>query len=315
MALTRTEEVHPAAQGIDTLPGPVALGHLLAQQAAALAALAPALPAIEDAAHAVARAWTGGGRIAYAGAGSSALMAVADGMELPGTYGLSPDRILLCMAGGLPVDARMPGGTEDDADAGAAAARALRRGDAAIVVAASGSTPYALGFARAAKAAGAAVIGIANNRGAPLLALADVAVCLETPPEVIAGSTRMGAGTAQKACLNLISTRAAILSHLVHDGMMVAVVADNAKLQGRAAGIVARIAGCDAAAAERALAAAGMEVRPAVLVARGMTPAAAAALLARHGGHLRAAMDAMTRTTGPATATAREETGNQRETT
>ncbi len=296
MALPRTEQMHPAAKGLDAMPGPAALGHLLAQQAAALASLAPALPSIEQAAQMVAEVWRTGGRIAYAGAGSSALMAMADGMELPGTYGLPAARVLLFMAGGLPVDARMPGDTEDDAREGARAGATLRKGDVAITVSASGATPFAVAFAEAARAAGARIVAIANNRDAALFGAADVAICLETPPEVVAGSTRMGAGTAQKACLNLISTRAAILAGQVHDGMMVGLVADNRKLAARAEGMVARIAGCDAARAADALRRAGMAVKPAVLIARGHTADSARSLLSETDDNLREAL-ARTETT------------------
>jgi N-acetylmuramic acid 6-phosphate etherase len=290
MSLPVTEHLHPASRGLDALPGIDVLRHLLDQQAASLAAVAPALPAIEAAAHLVADAYRAGGQIVYAGAGSSALMAIADGMELAGTYGIDPARVVLLMAGGLPTDARMPGETEDDAKAGLRAADAVRAGDVVIAVTASGSTPYPVAIAKAAQVKGARVIAIANNRDAGIFAHADVAICLETPPEVIAGSTRMGAGTAQKAALNMISTRAGILLGQVHDGMMVGLRADNAKLVARATGMVAAIAGVDTAAASAALQAAGMAVKPAVLIAVGATPSTATALLADTQHNLRAAM-------------------------
>lgn len=293
----QTERVHPAAAGLDALPPLTILDHLLTQQQDALAALRPALHDIDAAADVVAAALKGGHRLAYAGAGSSALMAVADGMELHGTYGLAPDRIVLMMAGGLPVDARMPGDTEDDAEDGRRAAAHLGAGDVVICVTASGSTPYPLAIAKAARAVGARVVGIANNADAPLFGLSDVAICLATPPEVIAGSTRMGAGTAQKACLNLISTLMAIKLGQVHDGRMVGLVADNSKLRERAAGIVADIAGVDSAKAGSALAAAGGAVKPAILIARGLRPDMAEALLADTQGNLRAAL-ARTETPG-----------------
>lgn len=297
MSLPQTEHLHPASEGLDALPGAVILRHLLEQQSASLAAVAPALPDIEAAALLVADAYRSGGRIAYAGAGSSALMAIADGMELAGTYGVDPDRVVLLMAGGLPVDARMPGETEDDAEDGLRAAGAIRAGDVVVAVTASGSTPYPVAIAMAARAKGARVVAIANNRDAAIFAHADVGICLATPPEVIAGSTRMGAGTAQKAALNMISTRAGILLGQVHDGMMVGLRADNAKLVARATGMVAAIAGVDADAASGALKAAGMAVKPAVLIALGMTPLPAAALLSENNDNLRAAI-ARLETTG-----------------
>lgn len=288
-----TESLHPAAKGLDALPESLILARLLAGQAAAVTAVELALPAIEAGARLMAGAILGSGRLVYAGAGSSALMATADGLELCGTFGIDPARIRLVMAGGLPVDAPMPGGAEDDADAGALAARGLGADDVVIAVTASGVTPWTLGLARVARSGGAAVIGIANNPDAALFDLADVAICLPTPPELIAGSTRMGAGTAQKVALNLMSTLMAVRLGAVHDGMMVALVADNDKLRARAAAMVATIAGVEAEAARAALAAAGGAVRPAVLIARGLTPEAARARLVRSGGHLRAALAAI----------------------
>ncbi len=297
MSLPVTEHLHPASRGLDTLPAGDILQHLLDQQSASLTSLAPALPAIEAAAQLVAGAYRSGGRIVYAGAGSSALMAIADGMELAGTYGIDPIRVALLMAGGLPTDATMPGETEDDAAEGLRAADAVKAGDAVIAVTASGSTPYPIAVARAARARGARVIAIANNRDAAIFAHADVPICLETPPEVIAGSTRMGAGTAQKAALNMISTRAGILLGQVHDGMMVGVRADNAKLIARATGMVAAIADVDRATAAASLHSAGMAVKPAVLIALGAAPSVAATLLAHEHDNLRAAM-ARLQTTG-----------------
>ncbi len=293
LPIRQTERVHPAAAGLDELPAGRILEHLLAQQQASLAAVRLVFPEIEGAARRMADTLLQGGRLAYAGAGSSALMAVADALELSGTFGVDPGRILLMMAGGLPRDARMPGDTEDDRAEGARAAEVLRPGDAVICVSASGSTPYPLGVAAVARARGATVIAIANNPGTPLLAAADVAICLETPPEVIAGSTRLGAGSAQKSCLNLMSTLMAVLMGEVHDGRMVGVVADNTKLLGRAAGIVADIAGCDAGAARAALTAAGGSVKVAVLIARGLGPDAARAQLDIGGGRLRRALQAL----------------------
>ncbi|RMF33115.1 MAG: N-acetylmuramic acid 6-phosphate etherase, partial [Alphaproteobacteria bacterium] len=215
--------------GLDALAPAEMARVLIAGQRAALEAVDVAREAIGRAAARMAETLGAGGRLAYGGAGSSALMAAADALELGGTFGVSPERILILMAGGLPVDARMPGASEDDEAAGRAAAAVLDARDLMIAVSASGRTPYALGLARAARDRGAAVIAIANVPGAPLLALADVPVCLPTPPEIVAGSTRLGAGTAQKAALNAMSTIMGALTGRIHDGFMVGLVADNAK--------------------------------------------------------------------------------------
>jgi N-acetylmuramic acid 6-phosphate etherase len=282
MLLPATEQRHPAAMGLDALPPDRILHHILAQAQASLASIERALPQIDAAATLVAGALRAGHKLIYAGAGSSALMACADGLELPGTYGVNPDQIVLLMAGGLPVDARMPGDTEDDAGAAMRAADVIAAGDVVIAVTASGSTPFAVAIAAAAQTKIAQVIGIANTVSATIFAHSDVCISLPTPPEVIAGSTRMGAGTAQKVALNMISTLAGIKLGQVHDGMMVGVVADNIKLRNRAACIVAQIAGVSDAQAQAALHTAHGHVKPAVLIARGMDHTMAQGVLATH---------------------------------
>lgn len=290
MTAAATENLHPAAKGLDLLGDEAILRHILDGQMGALRSIPPALADIARAARLMAETVRGGGNIVYAGAGSSALMAIADGLELYGTFGIAPGRIRLLMAGGLPRDARMPGDTEDDAGQGARDAVGIGAGDLVIAVAASGRTPYPIAIAGAARAKGAKVVAIANNPGAPMFDVADVAIAIATPAEIVAGSTRMGAGTAQKAALNMISTLAGIRLGQVHDGRMVGLVADNAKLKVRAAGVVADIAGVTPDAAAAALAAANGAVKPAILIARGADAAGAAALLEANDGILRAAL-------------------------
>lgn len=290
MPSAATERLHTAAKGLDARPGLEVLDVLLTAQSAAVDVVRNALPAIEAGAEIMADAFRAGHRLVYAGAGSSSLMANADGIELPGTYGIPPDRILLLMAGGLPIDANMPGATEDDIHEADKAAMAIRAGDAVIAVTASGSTPYPVAVAIAAKVKGAKIIAVANNPGAPIFGHADVAICLPTPPEVIAGSTRMGAGTAQKVALNLMSTLMGIRLGQVHDGMMVGLVADNAKLRARAQAMVMEIAGVDRDTAARALASADGAVKPAILIAMGANPDEAANLLTSSDNNLRAAL-------------------------
>lgn len=290
MPSAATERLHPAAKGLDARPDDAILATLLAAQIEAAKAVSSALPALAAGADLMAAALRAGGRLVYAGAGSSALMANADGMELHGTYGVDPASVLLLTAGGLPQDARMPGATEDDAAEGRRDAERIRPGDVVIAVTASGSTPYPLAVAVAARARGARIIAIANTAGAPIFDCADVAVGLPTPPEVIAGSTRMGAGTAQKIALNLMSTLMGIRLGQVHDGMMVGLVADNAKLRARARSMVETIAEVDADTAAGALSAAGGAVKSAVLIAGGIPKDEAAALLAASDGNLRQAL-------------------------
>jgi N-acetylmuramic acid 6-phosphate etherase len=283
-----TEGRHPASPGLHARPAAEVLADCLAAQAAAVAAVGPALPTLAAAAEACAAALSAGGRMAYAGAGSSGLMALADALELAGTFGIAPVRTPVLFAGGAAALLHLKGGVEDDTVAARAevAALALGPGDALIAVSASGSTPYTVAAAAAARAAGAVVVGIASVPGSALLMAADHPVAIETGAEVISGSTRMGAATAQKVALNLMSVLVGIRMGAVHDGFMVDVVADNAKLTDRAARIVAAIAGCDAGAARVALAETAGAVKPAVLVARGFTPAEAAAALLASRGHL-----------------------------
>ncbi len=286
MALPQTEARSDGDTPIDRLDGHTALTRMIDIQIASLTTLRDALPAIDAAATLVADTLLGTGRLIYSAAGSSGLMALADGAELPGTYGIAPERIVIRMAGGIPTGAEMPGDTEDLTDD----ALILNSGDLLIALSASGRTPWAVDAANRARAAGVPVIGIANNPGTPLLQAATVAICLPTPPEALAGSTRMGAGTAQKAALNLISTLAGVRLGHVHAGLMVNLRADNAKLRDRALRIVAHVADVSEAVAAQALNAARHDTKTACLIAAGVCPAQAAALLTQHHGHLRPAL-------------------------
>jgi N-acetylmuramic acid 6-phosphate etherase len=292
MADRPTEGVHPLSSGLHQAPADQVLARALSAQKTALAAIDPVLPALQAAAEAAANALRSGGKLAYAGAGSSGLMALADCLELLGTFGIPVHRTPMLFAGGADALLQMTGGVEDDpALAAADFARAgLQAGDVLIAVSASGSTPYTLAVCDLAAKAGVKVIGIANVHGSALLRAADIPLLLDTGPEIVAGSTRLGAATAQKVALNLISVTLGVRLGHVHDGMMVNLIADNAKLRDRAARIVAQIAGVGTTAALTALDQTGGAVKPAVLVAQGATPQAAQERLTRAGGHLALAM-------------------------
>ncbi|MCM5558379.1 N-acetylmuramic acid 6-phosphate etherase [Pleomorphomonas sp. JP5] len=288
-----TEDRDVNAKGFDTLPPTRILEVLAAAQVNAARSVEAAIPAIAAAAEKAASALTSGHRLAYIGAGSSGLMALADCLELPGTYGIGLNEAVVVLAGGRDSLVDMIGVGEDDVEAGAAdlAATGIGRGDCVIAVSASGSTPYTVAAARLARERGATVIGIANNEGAPLLLLADVAVLLETPPEVISGSTRMGAGTAQKIALNMMSTLMAVHLGHVHDGHMVNVRADNDKLTARAARIVSDITGIPTDTATGLLRESRGSVKHAILLAAGAGDIEAAnAALVEAGQNLRRAM-------------------------
>lgn len=304
MAEMRTEALHRSAEGLDIQPPHVVLSALADAQIEAAGAVRNSVPQIAAAARLVADRLASGGRLIYAAAGSSGLMALADALELPGTYGIARDRIVILIAGGDEALHNLAGGPEDDtseaekavADAGAGPA------DCVIAISASGSTPYAVRALEVAKANGASTIAIANNGNAPLFNKADVAVLIETPPEVIAGSTRMGAGTAQKIALNMMSTLAAIHLGHVHDGYMINLTADNKKLRDRASRIVSAITGRGKDEAEALLERGGGQVKTAILLAAGAASAEAARkLLDGTGQKLRPALSAIEGSKGQAT--------------
>lgn len=295
MAERPTEARHPHSAGLHTLPGTAALSHLLDAQLAALATVGAAIPMIDKAATAAADSLRAGGKLGYAGAGSSGLMALADALELAGTFGIPPSATPILFAGGTDALLHMVGSVEDDPALAEADFRkaGFRAGDTILCLSASGSTPYTLVIADLARKAGLTVVGIANVRGSKLLEQSHISILLDTGPEVVNGSTRMGAATAQKVALNMLSVRMGILLGHVHDGYMVNVVADNAKLTDRAARIVAGISGRDMETAKHALRQTGGAVKPAVLIAAGASAERAEAELRNSGGAIGPALAAL----------------------
>jgi N-acetylmuramic acid 6-phosphate etherase len=294
--MRRTETRHELARGLQSEAPATILARLLQGQQTAVASVASAIPDIARAAGLAASVIEAGGRVGYAGAGSAGLMALADGLEIAGTFGIAPAQVPALLAGGAEALRRMEGAAEDDAASAAAKFHdaGLGVGDAVICVSASGRTPSTLAVAEAARQRGASVVGIANATGSRLLDLADIAILLDTGPELVTGSTRLGAATAQKVALNMLSTLMGTLLGHVHDGHMVNVVADNEKLRDRSARMVAAIALVDEASALAALATCGGAVKPAILLAAGAPDRAAAeALLEKSGGHLGPALDAL----------------------
>lgn len=286
MASARTEARHEQAEGLDERSPVEVLKVLSSAQRQAAGAVDAAIEDIAEAAKLAADALRSGGRLVYVGAGSSGLMAMADALELPGTYGIARDRIVILLAGGAASLEDLAGGYEDDEALALADAEkaGLGKGDCVICVTASGTTPYAIAIADHARENDAKVIALANNPGAPLFAYADISILLQTPPEVISGSTRMGAGTAQKIAFNMFSTLVGIQLGHVHDGYMVNLKADNIKLKDRAARIVAGIAGVDVETAGLLLEQSEGSVKVAVLIAAGAKDKAAADAALNHSG-------------------------------
>lgn len=288
-----TESADPRFLDLDQWPLADAVRAMWEGQMAAVAALSGATGAIAEAAAAAAvRLRSGEGRLVYAGAGTSGRIAVQDGVELSPTFGWPETRLAYLMAGGPRALTDAVEGAEDDEDAARAAIAAENVGPADIVigVAASGRTPFTCAAIEAGRARGALTIGIANNPDTRLLGAAVHAILADTGSEVLAGSTRMKAGTAQKATLNLFSTATMLALGLVHRGRMVAMRPTNAKLRVRAREMVAELAGVSPEAAQAALDAARDDIRRAVLVASGLGAEDAATLLDRHGGSLRLAL-------------------------
>ena len=288
-----TETVSQNAAGIDTWPDQRILSALLGGQERAIAAVSAALPDIARAADLAAAALGKGGRLIYVGAGSSGIIAALDALELPGTFGIPPHQALAIIAGGAASFQRLDGAVEDDADQARAdiAAAGIGAKDVVLGISASGATIYTCAALKEAQARGAVTIGMACNERAPIHQDATVAITLPSGGEVLAGSTRMGAGTAQKAALNLLSTLIAVKLGHVHDGMMVNVRPENEKLRARAAGIVARVAQVDLAVAQDKLRAANFEPKIAILLAAGAASVSdAASLLTKSQGHLRPAL-------------------------
>jgi N-acetylmuramic acid 6-phosphate etherase len=293
MPSAKTEERHDKAKGLDVIHPALALRLLAAGQQAAAKVVEAAIEPISAAARIAADCLSSGGRLAYAGAGSSGLMAMADALELPGTYGIALDKVVVLLAGGAASLSDLAGGYEDDMDLARRDVRdaGIGAGDCLIAVSASGSTPYALAALDEARKNGARVIAMANNPGAVLFQDAEICILLQTPPEVVSGSTRMGAGTAQKIAFNMFSTLVGIHLGHVHDGHMVNLKADNAKLRGRAIRIVSDIAEIGDAEAGRYLTLSSGSVKIAILLAAGASDVVAAqAALTEAGQSLRRAL-------------------------
>jgi N-acetylmuramic acid 6-phosphate etherase len=288
-----TERPSPRFADIDLWEPIDILEAMIGGQFAAVAAVRAALPAIANAALAMEPRLAGGGRLVYAGAGTSGRLAVQDGAELMPTFAWPRDRLILLMAGGEEAMTRAIEGAEDEAGRAEELIdhHAVGPRDTLVALAASGTTPFTVACLRKSKGCGALTIGVANNPGTPLLRDADHPIFLATGAEPIAGSTRMNAGTAQRMALTLLSTLLMIRLGRVYRGLMVEVQASNVKLAERKKRMLSYLSGKDGNAVGDALQRADGNLKLAVLILRGCDLRTAQALLQRTGGHLRAAMD------------------------
>jgi len=291
-----TEGSSQRFQGLDTWSTADVLDALWSSQSRGVSACLSALPELErvvGAAHE--RLARGMGRLIYTGAGSSGVLAALDALELEGTFGWPTSRLAILLAGGLDLARGINGDAEDDEAAGRERMKGLRPGPSDVVlgVSASGRSAFTVGVLAEGRRQEALTVAIASVEGSPLMVAADHAVLLRTGAEVIAGSTRLGAGTAQKVALNLFSTALMTRLGFVFDNLMCHVRPENAKLRQRCIAIISHIAQVGEQAAAEALALHG-DIPRAVLGLGGCSPAEADAVLARSGGNLRTALQERT---------------------
>jgi N-acetylmuramic acid 6-phosphate etherase len=288
-----TEALDPRAAELDTLSTLEILRLMNEADATVPAVVRAILPELAAAVDSIAERLRLGGRLVYAGAGTSGRLAMLDAVECVPTFGVPPTLVTALVAGGRAALTRSVEGAEDDEEAAVRDVRASGLGmrDTLVGLAASGSTPYVVAALGEARARGALTVAVSDNDPAPILELADHPIAVTTGPEVVAGSTRLKAGTAQKLVLNMISTAVMIRLGKVYGNRMIDVAVTNRKLHARAVTIVADLVGCDETRASELLEAAGRQVPVAALMGlAGLDAGAARATLARVGGVFRDAL-------------------------
>ena len=288
-----TERRNPASAGIDAMDALAIARTMNAEDATVAGAVGHELPQIARAIEGITARLRGGGRLLCFGAGTSGRLGVLDASECPPTFGTPPELVVGVIAGGPDALTRAIEGAEDDPDAGRADAirHTVAARDAVVGITASGRTPYVLGAIAYANERGALTIGLTCNAATPLHAACAVTIAPVVGPEVIAGSTRLKAGTAQKMVLNMLSTGAMIRLGKTYGNLMVDVQPTNAKLRQRAVTMIAETTGLPEPAAATLLHDADNEVKTAIVAARaGISPAAARHRLAAANGHIRAAL-------------------------
>ncbi len=285
----QTESRNPRSQNIDRLPTEAILRVMNDEDASVAAAVRRALPQIARAVDVIVERLRRGGRLIYVGAGTSGRLAVLDAAECVPTFSVEPELVQAVLAGGDGAFIHSVEGAEDSREQGRddILARGLTANDVVVGIAASGRTPYVASALETAKEIGAATIAISCNDPAPILEIADVPVAAVVGPEVLAGSTRLKAGTAQKLILNMLSTATMMKLGKTYGNRMVDVKVTNMKLAGRARGLISDITGVDDATAAYLLSDANNEVKTAIVMQqRGVTAGEARDLLARAGGRL-----------------------------
>ncbi|CAL9309673.1 MULTISPECIES: N-acetylmuramic acid 6-phosphate etherase [Streptomyces] len=292
-----TEAFRPELADIDRLPTLDIARLMNGEDATVAGAVAARLPRIAAAIDAVAERMARGGRLVYAGAGTAGRLGVLDASECPPTFNTDPSRVVGLIAGGPQAVVTSVEGAEDSRELARADLEplGLTPDDTVVGISASGRTPYAIGAVEYARARGSLTIGLACNPGSPLAAAADHGIEIVVGPELLTGSTRLKAGTAQKLVLNMISTITMIRLGKTYGNLMVDVRASNDKLRARSHRIVALATGADDQEIERALSATDGEVKNAILaILAAVDGPTAARLLEQSDGHLRAALAAAT---------------------
>jgi len=295
LARLATEQADSEFSDLDRLPVPELVTLMAVQARRAGEAVAQASGLIAPVVEAVVKRLAIGGRLIYVGAGTAGRIGMLDAAEAAPTFGVPDGMIAGIMAGGQEAFGSAQENVEDEPAAGADALDRMGVGkrDAVLGISASGQTPYVLGALRRANEVGALTACLACNENTPLGALAQFPIEIRVGPEVIAGSTRLNAGTVQKIVLNIISTASMVRLGKTYGSLMVEVRPTNAKLRERAVRIVTAISGVSSRDARRALVASGWRPKVASIVAAyRMDPEAASALLEQYGDRLRDAMDA-----------------------
>ena len=270
-----SERLNPRSRGIDAKTIAEVLEIINGEDSRVAGAVASQLAEVKRAVELTVSTLRGGGRVFLVGAGTSGRLCVLEAAEIPPTYGLPSENFQAVIAGGHEAVFRSVEAAEDEAEDAEEdlAHLGLGKADLVVGVSASGFTPYVLGAVEYARSLGAHTVGVTNNEDTPLSGLVDVAIEAVVGPEVVAGSTRMKAGTSQKMVLNMMTTAAMVKLGLVHDGYMVGVQASNRKLVDRSIGMLTEITGVDRTEAENHLIAAEGDVRVAILLAStDMTP-------------------------------------------
>ena len=292
-----TESVDPAYSQLDTMStADIALAMNRAE-ASVPDAIHATLPSIISAIDAIVAAMRNGGRLIYIGAGTSGRLGVLDASECPPTFSSDPSDVIGIIAGGDHALRNAIEGAEDDSAAGAEdlLAHSITPQDIVVGITASGRTPYVLGAVEAARTCGAITVGISNNVGSELGQAVHIPIEVSVGPEVLAGSTRLKAGSAQKQILNMLTTATMVQLGKTYGNLMVDVSPTNEKLRDRAVNLVMRITGTDDITAKEALIKAGWRVKvAATMLSRNMEAADAEALLAENGGRLRDALSTET---------------------